>query len=97
MADTIELLEAIGQDASLRYAQTEALIKALEQMQASDALTSAVALGDHSPLCAELGPKPMQAPQSSQSPGREDTPEEEDLEEQLSIRAAGNCNAFPLN
>lgn len=88
MADTIELLEAIGRDASLRYASAEELAHRLVQENASEGLTAAVALGDCSPLFAELGPKPMNAPQISQAPAREDDePEEEenDLDEPLNI------------
>jgi hypothetical protein len=72
MRDTIELLEAIGRDASLRRASTETLTNMLEQAEASEALTSAVASGDTSWLALEFGQKPMQAPQITQSPARED-------------------------
>ena len=67
MTDTIDLLEAIGSDASLRHASAEELTKALEQVQASEALTAAVASGDHAQLSKELGNKPMKAPQSTQT------------------------------
>lgn len=84
MADTIELLEAIGQDASLRYASAEELTKVLEQVQASEALAAAVAFNDSSRLSHEFGPRPMQAPQISQAPAREDdVPEEDDIGEPL--------------
>jgi hypothetical protein len=66
MLDTIDMLEAIGRDASLRHASTHDLIQALEQAKASPALASAVASGDSSELFAELGYKLMQAPQVSQ-------------------------------
>lgn len=79
MSDTIELLNAIGQDASLRHASTEDLVSALEQAQASDALKAAVSAGDCSLLAAELGHKPMYEPQIVHSPGRE---EEEPVEEE---------------
>jgi hypothetical protein len=78
MPDTIELLEAIGQDASLRYASTEALTAALEQAQASENLMAAVASGDSSRLSKELGHGHMHSPQSSQT-GHED--EEPDNDE----------------
>jgi hypothetical protein len=88
MADTIELLEAIGQNASLRYASVDDLARMLERENASEGLTAAVALGDRSQLFAELGPKPMNAPQSVQAPARpDDEPEEDDIDEPLNILA----------
>ena len=82
MSDMIELLEAIGRDASLRYASTEDLSHMLEQAQAPEALAAAVASGECSRLFEELGHKPMHAPQISQSPGHEDDePEEDDGDE----------------
>ncbi|GLQ94961.1 hypothetical protein [Dyella acidisoli] len=97
MADTIELLEAIGQNASLRYASADELTRMLEQEKASKGLTAAVALGDCAPLFAELGPKPMNAPQISQAPAREDDePEEEenDIDEPLNIRTLDHGKSF---
>jgi hypothetical protein len=67
MLDTIELLEAIGRDASLRHASAEELTNMLEQAQASVALTAAVASGDSSRLSEEFGHKAMYAPQDSQA------------------------------
>lgn len=94
MADTIELLEAIGQDASLRYASTEELTKVLKQVKASDALSAAVAFGDSSQLSQEFGPKPMQAPQIVQAPAREDDePEEDDIGEPLDSPASDRSNS----
>ncbi|WP_266184172.1 hypothetical protein [Dyella humicola] len=82
MSDTIELLEAIGRDASLRYASTEDLTHMLEQAQASEALAASVASGEPSRLFEEFGHKPMHAPQISQSPGHEDDePDEDDGDE----------------
>jgi hypothetical protein len=66
MLDTLDMLEAIGSDASLRHAQADALTATLEQLQASPALTSAVATGDSSELVAEFGSKEMSTPQISQ-------------------------------
>lgn len=83
MADTIELLETIGRDASLRHASAEELTKVLAQAQASEALSDAVASGDSSRLSHEFGPRPMQTPQISQAPAREDEPEEDDIGEPL--------------
>lgn len=72
MTDTIELLEAIGSDASLRHASKEYLANVLEQADASEGLTAAVVTGDGAALSVELGHAPMQAPQISQSPGHEE-------------------------
>ncbi|MBD8871732.1 hypothetical protein [Rhodanobacter sp. DHB23] len=66
MTDTIELLEAIGSDASLRYAPADELKGVLEQVQASVELTMAVVAGDGAPLRDELGLH--QAPQTPQAP-----------------------------
>jgi hypothetical protein len=66
MLDTIEMLEAIGRDASLRHAAANELSAFLEQQHASPALTSAAASGDSSELFAELGYTVMHVPQVSQ-------------------------------
>jgi hypothetical protein len=97
MSDTIELLEVIGRDASLRYASAEDLVRALEQAQASDALAAAAVSGDISELVAELGPKPMNVPQISQAPAREDDEEQEedDIDEPLNIRVLDRDDSFP--
>ncbi|MBD8871728.1 hypothetical protein [Rhodanobacter sp. DHB23] len=77
MTDTIELLEAIGSDASLRYAQTDELMGVLEEARASAGLTTAVALGDGVSLRHELGlPQMSETPQMN-SPGHGDEEEEE--------------------
>lgn len=78
MTDTIELLEVIGRDASLRHASTEELAKVLEVAQASEALTAAVITGDSKQLSRELGNKPLEPPQATQGPWREEEEEEED-------------------
>jgi hypothetical protein len=80
MSDTIELLEAIGRDASLRHASADELTSKLEQAQASEALKAAVATGDSSQLAGELGNKPMYTPQISQAPGHEDDEPEHEPE-----------------
>jgi hypothetical protein len=64
--DTIEMLEAIGRDATLRHASTQELTTFLEQANASEALTTAVASGDTVKLCSELGLKRMFIPMISQ-------------------------------
>lgn len=66
MADTIELLEAIGRDASLRHASAQVLAGVMAQAQATEALTRTVASGDSSWLSAEFGQRPMVATQISQ-------------------------------
>lgn len=74
MADTIELLEAIGGDASLRYAPAGELKGVLEQVQASVELTTAVVLGDGAPLRVKSG---IQGVPQTQAPGHGDEEEEE--------------------
>jgi hypothetical protein len=78
MSDTIELLEAIGRDASLRHASAEEVINILEQTEASEALKAAVASGDSSFLSRELGPKPARPPQSTQTGHEDDEPDHDD-------------------
>jgi hypothetical protein len=78
MTDTIDLLEAIGSDATLRHASTEELTHVLEEAKASEALTAAVVLGDSTQLFAEFGRMQNQPPQSTQTPGHEDEPEEDE-------------------
>lgn len=77
--DTIEWLETIGGDASLRYAQAGELKDVLEQAQAPGMLTAAAAAGGGALLREAFGFN--LAPQSSQTPthfpGREDEDDEE--------------------
>lgn len=75
--DTIDLLEAIGSDASLRHLPGDELARKLEEAQASEALKSAAATGDRAPLKVELGREVEPPPQSVQFPAEEE-PEEED-------------------
>lgn len=77
MSDTIELLEAIGRDASFRHASAEELESRLERAGASSALKAAASSGDATQLAAEFGPKPMYAPQSTQTFHEGDAPEED--------------------
>lgn len=79
MNDTIDLLEAIGANASLRHAPADELASLLERGQASSALVAAAASRDSSMLSAEFGQQSNLTPQSTQMPARE---EEEPLEEQ---------------
>lgn len=81
MSDTIELLNAIGQDATLRRASADELADKLEQAGASEALRAAVMFGDSSRLAEEFGHKPMYAPQITQSPGNEDDESDQDGDE----------------
>lgn len=78
MTDTIDLLEAIGRDASLRHASAEDLTKMLVQVKASEALKEAVALSDSLRLSQELGPIRQQSPQVNTYPGREEEPAEDE-------------------
>jgi hypothetical protein len=55
MRDTVELLEAIGRDATLRRASTEVLGRALEATNASPGLLELVSHGDSTTLTIELG------------------------------------------
>jgi hypothetical protein len=55
MTDTIELLEAIGCDASLRYAAADELRDVLERAKASPELAMAMSLGDGEVLRQGLG------------------------------------------
>lgn len=62
MTNTIELLETIGRDASLRHASGESLSHALNGMHASEALKQAAISGDGSHLQQELGHGGMKDP-----------------------------------
>ncbi|MBE1162537.1 hypothetical protein [Dyella acidiphila] len=55
MLDTIEWLETIGQNASLRHAPAEQLVSTLDQAGASAALKAAAMSGDKSKLSSEWG------------------------------------------
>jgi hypothetical protein len=81
MVDTIELLETIGRDASLRHASAEELTGMLEQVQASDALKAAAASGDRMRLSEELGNKPLAPPQTTLGPAHEDEPQQDEDDE----------------
>ncbi|MGO4702672.1 hypothetical protein [Dyella sp. 2RAB6] len=75
--DTIDLLEAIGSDASLRHMPGDELARKLEA-QASEALKTAAASGDNAALVVELGAQKSEPPQVTQAPGHEEeeAPEE---------------------
>jgi hypothetical protein len=78
MSKTIELLELIGQDASLRHASQEDLAQALEALNASEGLKVAVASGDKSHLGEELGHKHRPVRVNHNTGGCE--PDEEDTD-----------------
>ena len=80
MTDTIELLEAIGSDASLRYASASELKGVLEQARANTELTEAAASGDGALLRVELGIQGV--PQTHSAPP---LPNEDDEEEETDI------------
>ena len=76
MLNTIELLETIGKDASLRRAPAEELARTLTGLDASEGLKRAAASGDSSYLTQELGYRALQDPNHvSQT-----APEEEEFE-----------------
>lgn len=62
MSHTIELLEAIGRDASLRHASAEDLAQVLTGLHASEALRQAAISGDDSHLARELGHRDIRSP-----------------------------------
>lgn len=81
MSDTIELLSAIGQDASWRHAHAEELTDRLNEAGASDALKTSAATGERAPLIDELAPRQNQQPQVVNSPCHEEDEPEDDLED----------------
>ncbi|HET6432462.1 hypothetical protein [Dyella sp.] len=86
MSDTIELLDSIGKNASLRHAAKDELTAALEHAGASAALRAAVAADDRALLSAELGSRMNQAPQVFNTPAHEE--EEQEEEEEIPAREA---------
>jgi len=79
MSKTIELLELIGQDASLRHASQEDLVRTLDALNASEGLKLAAASGDKSGLGEELGRKGHQM-QVNHNTGGCDPDEDENTE-----------------
>lgn len=77
MTDTIDLLEAIGRDASLRHASAEELTKILEEARASEGLAAAAASGDGTLLSGEFGSRHMYSTQVSQTPAHEEEESDE--------------------
>lgn len=68
MTGTIELLETIGRDASLRHASPYDLEQALAEMGASEGLKMAAVLGDGKHLRQELGSRLDEVVQVNQNP-----------------------------
>ncbi len=68
MSNTIELLDSIGRDATLRHASTPELERALDRMHASPGLRMAAASGRREPLFKELGSQANVAVQVNQNP-----------------------------
>jgi hypothetical protein len=77
MSNTIELLETIGKDASLRHAPGNELAKTLAGMDASEGLKQAVITRDRRCLVDELRPKFISMVQSQIQGGSEDQEDEE--------------------
>ena len=92
MKDTIDLLEAIGSDASLRHASGEGLARALDGLNASESLKQAMTHGDRGLLERELGYSRLSVAQTPTQTGFEEDFEGEgapepdtDREEQLPV------------
>jgi len=77
MRDTIDMLEAIGEDASLRHAFGGMLATEEALDGASEALKAAIRDGDTAAVYAEFGARGMQLVQGTMSPGREEEPDED--------------------
>ncbi|QWT18960.1 hypothetical protein KPL74_14545 [Bacillus sp. NP157] len=77
MSDAIDLLEAVGRDASLRRLPPNELARKLTEAGASDVLAQAAALRDRDILAQELTILVQQQPQYSQEPFREEEEDEE--------------------
>lgn len=79
MSNTIELLEAIGRNASLRHASGEDLVQALNGWQASEPLLRAARSGDSGELTQEFGYRDMKNPNNV---NQRSAPDDEDVEPQ---------------
>ncbi|MCW8808682.1 MAG: hypothetical protein OQK79_11290 [Rhodanobacter sp.] len=75
MSNTIELLETIGKDASLRYASGESLAQMLSGRLASECLLSAARSGDRGQLTQEFGQRDIK---TSHSANQEPVPADDD-------------------
>lgn len=80
MSNTIELLETIGRDASLRHASPESLSQALDSMDANAGLKMAAASGNRIHLAQEFGNKSNTVNHNPPAPNGGCDPCEDDLE-----------------
>ncbi|UPG90884.1 hypothetical protein L2Y96_03660 [Luteibacter aegosomaticola] len=71
MSDSIDFLEAIGRDASLRRLRPDELARRLKEAGASDVLARAAEARDSNLLCEEFGVRVMYHPNGTDSPFRE--------------------------
>ncbi|MGB8633697.1 MAG: hypothetical protein WCD36_00305 [Rhodanobacteraceae bacterium] len=78
MSSTIELLEDIGGNASLRHASPEVLEQTLAEMQASEGLRESAISGERRPLFREFGPDVNQATQVQNNPNQNGFEDDED-------------------
>lgn len=81
MSDTVDLLAAIGSNASLRHATPDDLLPVLESAGADEALTAAVADDDAGSLAGKLGYARMQSTQVIVVPAHEEEDEDEEGKE----------------
>ncbi|QDE38258.1 hypothetical protein FIV34_03095 [Luteibacter pinisoli] len=72
MSDSIDLLEAVGRDASLRRLPPDELARRLKEAGASDVLASAAVQQDSAVLCEEFGARFMGQPNSGNLPFRDE-------------------------
>lgn len=82
MSDTIELLEAIGSDASLRHASSEELTRVLEVASASKGLLQMVESGSCALLTQELGLIQMHTEHATQTGAHEGEDDDNDDDRQ---------------
>lgn len=93
MRDTIELLEAIGKDASLRRAPGEELAQRLDGLGAGEGLKRAAATGDSSHLREEFGDARCETPNHPTNVSQTVPPEEEEEEEKEKEAEPGKDDA----
>ncbi|GAB3025239.1 hypothetical protein GCM10027285_03940 [Oleiagrimonas citrea] len=75
--DTIEILEAIGKNASYRHASGERLLGILSAMDASESLERTAKTGDQHHLAVEFGQEIVSMVQSQVQGGYEDQEDDE--------------------
>jgi hypothetical protein len=93
MTDSIDLLEAVGRDASLRRLPPDELARRLKSVGATDDLANAVIERSSALLSREFGTRVTQDPQVGYFPYREEpeapqevpTPEEEEGDENTGV------------